>query len=278
MPFVLARQTAHFIAYILLRVIGYRKDVVIHNLNRIYGDKWPTEPSLFLRDIYRHFAYLWMELLQTPRLTPRTYTRYITMRNPEVLHEALKEGKGVILVGGHLGNFEWINSGISLMGFPFAGVVKRLSNPYVHRFITVLRQKWGSVIIETRRASKEGLKFIKKGGIIGLAADQYAGKKGVPVRMFGLETLTFVGPAVFHLRTGAPLVFIVPERISYGHFIFHFERLNCGEWQMDDPRAVPAILQCYSDTLEKWIRRIPEQYFWTHRRWKNLDEKRNSGT
>ncbi|RMH64351.1 MAG: hypothetical protein D6677_05115 [Calditrichaeota bacterium] len=276
LPFAMARGFAHFMAFLLLRVAGYRKQVVIANLNRVYGNNWPAEPRRFLRDVYRHFVYLWMELLQTPRLNPATLPRHIQTRHQEVLANALAENKGVILLSGHLGNFEWINSGISLLGFPFAGVAKRQSNPYVDRFITNLRQKWGSTIIDTASATKEGLRFLKNGGILGLAADQYAGKKGVPVSMFGLETVTFVGPAIFHMRTGAPLVFIAAERTAYGKFTFHFERLECGPPDADDSKTIARILQCYNDALEKWIRRFPEQYFWTHRRWKNLEtgEKR----
>ncbi len=270
LPFFAAKHFADGLAFVVGSLIGYRKKVVIENLTRIYGQNWPRPQKQFLRETYRHFIYLWMELMQTPKLTPETFKRRIRVENIDVLREALDEGRGVLLLTGHLGNFEWINSGVSLMGFPFAGITKKQSNPHINTFVTALREKWGSTIIHTREGMREGLRFLKKGGILGLAADQYAGSRGVTVKMFGLDTPTFAGPAVFHLRTGAPLVFIAAERTAYGRFTFHFEKMECPRFQETSDEAIAAIMQCYNNYLEKWIRRYPEQYFWTHRRWKNL--------
>ncbi len=278
LPFPVARHFANGLAFIVSRWLPYRKKIIIENMSRIYGEEWPRPQKEFLRETYRHFIYLWIELMQTPKLTPDTFKERIKVKNVEVLQEALAEGKGVLLMSGHLGNFEWINSGISLMRFPFAGITKKQSNPYINKFVTDLREKWGSKIIHTKQGMREGLRFLKNGGILGLAADQYAGPGGVTVNMFGLATKTFAGPAVFHLRTGAPFIFIAAERTAYGRFTFHFERMDCGQYDELNDQNIACIMQCYNDYMEKWIRRFPEQYFWTHRKWKNLSSPESETT
>jgi KDO2-lipid IV(A) lauroyltransferase len=153
-----------------------------------------------------------------------------------------------------------------LLGDMYA-IQKRVKNSYVNDFIVKIRKRHNIKLIYKEDAMKKGLSILKKKKILGIVADQDAGRKGIFIDFFNQPASTAVGPAIFHLRTKAPLIVCIGVRKSPGKFDCYFERIpELSSYEISDV-AIYALTQFHTDILEKWIRRYPEQWFWTHRRW-----------
>ncbi|MEJ2545315.1 MAG: lysophospholipid acyltransferase family protein, partial [Calditrichaceae bacterium] len=192
-----------------------------------------------------------------------------TVHNSEIFEEAYKNKKGVILLSGHMGNFEWLGQMHGQMGNKIYGIAKRLKNPLVNQLVEKNRLRENMGVIYTKKAMKDGIQVLKNNNLLAIVMDQDAKKKGVFVNFLGLPSSAAVGPAVFHLKTGAPLIFLMSIRRDYGKFDAYYEEIcpASGSQEVNDENIL-RITQKHMSVLEKWVLRYPEQWFWMHRRWK----------
>ncbi len=275
LSFQSGKRAGQVLAILIGTIFHYRRRVVVKNLHLVYGQKLPGPKKQLLHAIYRNFAYLWMEVLQSPRLTRKNLEERIRLHNREVIDKALEKGKGLILISAHLGNFEWIAHLFAFLGYRMNAIAKRQSNPYVNAFIEKVRTRSGTQVIYTKDATREGIRVLNKNEILGFVADQDARHRGVFVEFMGQPSSTAVGPAVFHLRSAAPICMIIVIRRDYGRFDVYFEDVldALPEAQKITDRRIQEITQLHTSKLEKWIRQYPQQWFWTHRRWKTQPEE-----
>jgi KDO2-lipid IV(A) lauroyltransferase len=264
---------ANVLSLLLMHVFRYRRKVILDNLQMVYGDELPMEETALLRNIYRNFIYLWMEFLQANIKKRDDMLKSCRFHNLELLDKALEQGKGVVLVTGHLGNFEWFAYVLAMQGYKIFGVAKRQSNPWINAMIHDSRRQFGTEIIYVKNAMKEGLKELQNGHILGLVADQDAKHRGVFVDFLGIPSSTAVGPAVYNLRSGAPIMFCAAIRRDYADFDIYFERpFDTTGMELNDEN-IEAITRMHVSALERWVRKYPEQWFWTHRRWKTRPQQ-----
>ena len=264
------RRIALGIYFLIAKVIRYRKEVILNNLHRVYGENLPAKENELLNAIYKNFVFLWMEFLQSSKMLKNPIDNHFQFYNIEILNRALRHKKGVILLSGHFGNFEWLAQVMPKMDYQVNGIAKKQSNPYVNAFVEERRTQTGLQIIYTRDAVKQSLKALKRGEIVAIVADQDARDRGVFVEFMGLPSSTPVGPAVLHLRSGAPIVLITGIRKDYGCFDVYFEEVVPAEEpnkEVNDEDIV-KITQLHATALEHWVRKYPEQWFWMHKRWK----------
>lgn len=270
--FTSARIFADAIAFILQHFVGYRKKVVLANLRLVYGNKLPVEKSALLKSIYKNFTYLWFEVLQAGKLKNDNFEKHFVLHNFELLEKAIADKKGIVLVSGHFGNFEWIARLFGLLQWPIAGIAKKQKNRLVDDFIRKRRELNGAEVIYTKTAIKDGLRFLQKGGALGIIGDQDARHKGIFVDFLGIPSSTAVGLSVFHLRSQAPLIFIIAIRTKYAHFEIFAEKIETEAEPKVTDASIRTVTQAYSDVLTKWVRKYPEQWFWMHRRWKTKSD------
>ena len=187
----------------------------------------------------------------------------------DLVERALEQGRGVMFVTGHLGNWELGGSYVAARGVPLEAVARRMENPLFDRYLTETRRRIGMTVIHDAdavrrvpRALREqhGVAFLVDQGAVGLASTW--------VPFFGRYAKTPRGPAVFALRLRAPLLFACALRQPSGRFVLHFEEVKVEQTGTLDA-DVDRIVASYTSTLERWVRRAPEQYFWHHRRWKH---------
>ena len=168
-----------------------------------------------------------------------------------------------------MGNFEWLGQMHGQLGHKTNGIAKRQRNPLVNQLIEKNRLRKNMGVIYTRNAMKEGIEVLKNKDILAIVTDQDAKSRGVFVDFLGIPSSTAVGPAVFHLRTGAPIIFLMSIRTDYGKFDAYYEEV-CPKTDPRDvtDKKIKELTQLHSAVLDKWIRKYPEQWFWMHRRWK----------
>jgi len=182
------------------------------------------------------------------------------------LRSALAEGRGVVMVTGHLGNWEAAGSGLAVRGIPIDGVAQRQSNPLVDRMLLEARQRLGMRIIERSQASREALRSLRRGRLVAFVADQDARGSGVFVPFMGRPASTHRGPALLALRTGAPLFFGLALRAG-DRYALRAKRLEVDR-SGDTDEAVARMTAAFTAALEEEVRARPGQYFWHHKRWK----------
>ena len=211
--------------------------------------------------MYRNFAYFFVELLQSWRLNKEFFQKNFTIHNWEIMENAFKEDKGVILVTGHLANVEWGGAYVSCCLSPVKAIMKPIHNHYLNDLVIDIRKKMHYEVIFTGIAYKAGLKALREKAILGVIADQDARKHGVFVDFFNKPASTAKGAAILHLKTGAPIIVGIAVRRSWGKFDIYCERISAED-------NILSITQAHTKLLEKWIRKNPGQYLWTHKRWK----------
>ncbi len=258
-----------FVIYLLVsRVIRYRRKIIINNLHLVYGSRLPAPEKQLINAVYKNFVYLWMEFLQNRRLGMEAIDDRFVLHNKEIVDEALQKGRGLILISGHFGNFEWLGQYLGLKGYKISGIAKPQHNKLVNDLIVKNRTQFGVGVIYTTTAMQDGLAALARNEIIALVADQNARSRGVFVNFLGQPSSTAVGPAVFQMRSGAPMYLIISVRKEYGRFDVYFERIYEGPAREPTDDDILKITQLHSTALAKWVRQYPEQWFWMHKRWK----------
>ena len=269
LPIAAGKWIALFVRFIVHHILRYRRRVILHNLRLVYGDRLPDKEHRLLKNIYKNFVFLWFEFLQNPRLNEKNINEHVRFHNPEILLKALGQNRGVVLVSGHMGNFEWLGQAVGIMGYSVSGIAKRQSNPYVNKLIEKNRKQYNVSVIYKKNAIADALKVMKENNeVIGIVADQNAYKRGVEVEFLGQPSSTAVGPAVLHLRSGAPLLFGITIRRDYGLFDCYIQKIEIPKKGKTDDQLIREITQKHAHLLEEWIYEYPEQWFWMHKRWK----------
>lgn len=186
-----------------------------------------------------------------------------------LLERALQRGHGVIVVAGHLGNWELGGAYLAARGLDFEAVARQMENPLFDAYLTRTRKRVGMKVIPDFDAVRRVARALRNDGVVAFLMDQgAAGLASTWVPFFGRYAKTPRGPAVFALRLQAPVFFLAPLRKPDGRFTLGIEEIPVRE-SGDRNADVDRIVADYTAVLERWVRRVPEQYFWHHRRWKH---------
>lgn len=211
--------------------------------------------------------------IETALLPARSREQVIAMFSRvegwDTVERAMALGKGILFVTGHLGNWELAGSFVAARGIPLEAVARRMQNPLFDRYLTETRSRIGMSVIHDADAVRRVPRAMREQHAVAFLVDQGAvGLASTWVPFFGRLAKTPRGPAVFALRLGAPVVFGAALRQPDGRYMIGFEEVRT-EPTGDREADVDRIVAAYTATLERWVRRAPEQYFWHHRRWKH---------
>jgi KDO2-lipid IV(A) lauroyltransferase len=254
------------------RLLSSRANVVRENL-QLCGVAFDTVPKARLFEL-RCFQHIGITIVEVVR--QRSYRRSdiwskVTMEKREHLEDAARLKKGAILMSGHIGNWELLGAYVRNLSYPVHLLVKRQSNREVDTLLNSLRMAQTVGVIYTDTGSRALVKAIRNGGFVAILADQYGGADSETVQFFGNEVLVPTGPAALILKYKLPLVFGALRRARNGRHFIRIELLT--EWEGYDRKAV---VQRYTDLLEEAVRRSPEMWLWTHRKFKNLTSYRGT--
>lgn len=230
--------------------------------------------------LFDHLGKMFAEVLYTSKLNERNVSQYIQLEGREHLEAALSEGKGVVLLTAHLGNWEWLGAALGLYGYPVTSVVKRQPNAAYTELLNEQRRKAGIEVFARGTAEMvAAAKALKKGKILGFVADQDGGPEGIWVDFFGRKSATPAGPAVFARRFGSTIVPAFIRRDKQGHTVTFLPGFKSSDFP--DPSEVPSGTEVTKEMVritEEFIRRTPEQWLWFQKRWNTSYEERKGAT
>jgi len=271
MPARAARQLARWLAWLFCKLLRVRAEVVDDNLRHAFPQLSAQQRRALALAMWEHLFLLVLEVAQAARKIHHTNWRdYATLRNEKVLVRMLLSDRPVIVVTGHLGNFELGGYLLGILGFPTYTVARTLDNPFLDRFVNRFRAATGQYIIPKKGGYDQIVAVLASGRTMTFLADQYAGPKGCWVQFFGRPASAHKAIALLSLENDAPIAVCAARRCGNAMQI---------ELLVDavaDPRDCPAnadpvryLTQWYTMRLEELIRHTPEQYWWLHRRWKD---------
>ena len=230
---------------------------------------------------FEYFALSFMHILYMDRFIHLKNKKHISFKNDGIINRSLKENRGVILVSGHLGNWEIGINELAKKGYPINLVAFQYVNPYLNNMMNRFRLRCHVNIIPTKGAIRHCEAALNKGQAVIMLVDQTGREDGVEAQFFGRTAPAMWGPANLHLKTrltdgqaGAP---IIPYGVRYdsgsdSEFKIHYT-ISVKEPIQFQPTGnkdadIKQLAQLYLSEIEKIIRRAPEQWIWFHRRWK----------
>lgn len=256
----------YVVAYYL---VGYRKKVALDNLRLAFPEKSEKELRALRKLFYKRFSEKVVEIVKAHRIKKEAILRRITLRNPEVLADRLNANQSIIGLTGHFGNWEWAVQAFSLIfPTPVDAVYKQLSSKSADKFMKGIRSRFGSEPIEMRQFGREVIRRRGQARGYGILADQSPRKDeiGAWVDFFGIPTGWYTGPLKLAEKTGFTVLFFAIYRVKRGHYEIEFSKIADAPYQME---SLPPITERYVQLLEEAIRKQPEGWLWTHRRWKH---------
>ncbi|TMJ58145.1 MAG: lauroyl acyltransferase [Alphaproteobacteria bacterium] len=184
----------------------------------------------------------------------------------EHVDRAVAAGRRMIIFSGHIANWEIGLLAAVQYGISVAQIYRAANNPLVDRMITRFRGDAGELIPKGAIAARRAIAMLRRGGHLTMLADQKM-NDGIPVAFFGRPAMTSSALASLALRFECDVLPARVERLNGAHFrltVFPPVPLpHSGDHHAD----VAALMTCVNETLERWIRDRPEQWFWLHRRW-----------
>ncbi len=259
---------------LIFHLLPIRRRIVLSNLRRVFGGIVPeAEIRRLAQAHYAHLARLVLEFLQFPWLSDSQRTAMVQVENIEAILRAGAQGKGVLVLTGHFGNWE-IATAAGISKFPqyrgrFHFVRRQLQPRWLDTLVTRRFRRVGFGVLPKRGALEAILQRLAAQDAVVFVFDQHAGgSDGISVDFFGHPAGTFRSLAILALATGAPVVPAASWREPDGGHVLRFEEaLPLVECE-DTNEAIRKNTRAYNAALERLVLRHPEQWFWVHQRWK----------
>ena len=255
----------------LLNLIGYRKKVILTNLDIAFPDLSSDYKKTIAKDVLKYLGRNIVEFVRIPLYAKKDEFLKIAeiVEGKEILDKY--KGKGAILITGHIGNWEILGAVLERLDYRTSVLAYRQKNKEINQLIENIRKSANIEVIYHDQPLKKMLTVLNKGQFLGFLADQNALRhRGVFVDFFGLPASTISFPAKLSLKYRVPVIFTYNylDLQSKVYKIF-FKEIDINKYGKNDYRE---LTQDFTKELERAIKKIPSQYLWTHKRWKTRPE------
>jgi len=266
LPFPLLYLKSDAIAFFFQHILKYRRKVIDTNLNIAFPNRSKKERDALVKGIYKNLSDIMVESLKGFTMKPENIQKRYTIEKPAFIDSWYNENKNLILVCGHIGNWEWATYTFPLYyQYKIIGLVNRIKNKYIDRYSYGKRSSTGSGVIRLHD-SRDPIFNSKKPVMLVYVADQNTTdtKNAIIADFFGVETHCLHGAEKMAKRNNWPVIHLRSRRIKRGHYVL------CPEIITENPSAEPdgAITQKFMSRLEELIIEDPTMWLWSHKRWK----------
>jgi len=268
----LGRLVGDFIYY----CVPVRKTIILNHLELSFPDKSTAERKKIARGTYQNLGMNVFEHLCVPMLSKEDIRAIVKLVDEDVLVQALARNRGVIIAGGHFGNWEYTSSAIAAYGYRLGVVVAEVSNKYIDKRVNEHREATGAEMIPKGASTRAVIRILRANGVMGMLMDQDENEDGIFVDFFGRPCSTAKGPAAIALKTGAAILFFAAIRQDDGTIKVVFEPVEIDYDAGVTEDNILDITQRCTSRLEHYTRLYPDHWFWMHRRWKTRPQEENS--
>jgi len=249
----------------------------LSNLLTAFGDSLrPKEIERLAGLSYRNLGYSVAEFLHFPRGDAFFNRLQVDFPDRDILDRLVREGRGCVFVTAHVGNWELLAAWLARQGYPVNVLARPTRDDRMERILHAYRTAGGVKVHWRGVSTREMFRILENGEALGILGDLDTRGEGVFIPFFGRSAYTQVGAAKLAARTGAPLVtgFIArtgprSHKIRVTRCLYVSEDPHPGDGSVDVMEAV----RIYTDEIESWIRKYPDQWIWMHARWKTTPER-----
>ena len=269
LPFPVLYLVSDLIYFILFYCLGYRKKVVRQNLKNAFPQKTDEEISIICRAFYHNLCDFMVETFKILTISKKGILKRcrFTPEGFDVFSKYAAEGKSIIMVMGHLGNWEWAGHPFSLLCKQKLVVIYHpLTNKYFNGLMYRMRSRFGTLMIPMKTAFKEMLAHRKELTCTVFISDQTPMPENAYWTTFlNQDTPVFKGTEVIAKKLNLPVVYARIRKVKRGYYEMHAETL------VENPAATAdgVISELHTRRVEKDIIAEPESWLWSHRRWKH---------
>jgi len=240
------------------------RESVINNLRIILPDEDEKVLSRKAKEVFINFGLYLVEFFRFSRIDRKYIDKHFSICGRENIDNALKKGKGVVLLAAHMGNWELSGMALSLLGYPLMVIALDHKNPRVNNFFRKRRESKGIEVVSLGVAIKQCYKGLKENKVVALLGDREFGDSGYSLDFLGRKKIIPRGAAVLALRTGASIVPALVSRQGLDHI-----KIDCPpalEVRQDESEL--EIVKRYARVIEDRIRKDPSQWLMFREFWK----------
>ncbi|MGJ8684286.1 MAG: lysophospholipid acyltransferase family protein [Nonlabens sp.] len=268
LPARVAYLISDFAFLIVYYLIGYRKKVIINNFKVAFPDKTDAELKALCRKTTQHFCDSFIEVIMSMGLSHDEMRKRFVYTNLELIHDLRAKNRPIVAMFGHQASYEWTMCLDGQVDYKIIAVYKPLANKYFNNLIVSIRQKFNSTLITMREASNHISKSILSGemAMYGLVADQSPARYRAQhfTTFFGKTSAVFMGSEKLAVAHDTAVVYLAVEKVKRGYYSATFHTIT----EHAKETKVWEITDSFFDLLETQIRKQPEFYLWSHKRWK----------
>ncbi|MFP4468595.1 MAG: lysophospholipid acyltransferase family protein [Bacteroidales bacterium] len=271
LPWRVMYGASSMLAFLMASVIRYRRKVIMENLRNSFPEKEEKALQKIRHDFYRHLADVIVETIKTLNMSERQMkqrSRFTPEANA-ILRQSEQEGKPMMALLGHLGNWEWVPPPVTLQtNFQVITAYRPLRNKIMDKLLRRIRGRFVHDLVPKSQIGRALLRHKKsrKPLIAGLIADQNPGPlAGLRTTFLSQDTLIYSGPDKLARKMKMPVYFVASRKEKRGQYLIHVSLLA------EKPEELPEgeIARLFMKALEKEIEKSPALYLWSHRRWKH---------
>jgi len=269
LPLALLYKLSWLVFLLLYYIPGYRKNVVYRNLANAFPEKSPVELLSIRRKFYRHLSCLIVEVIKLLSFSTKELNRrcIYTPEAKELINSYLQNKRSIMIVMGHYGNWEWTGTSFySTFGIYPVTAYRPVKNRVIDSLIKRLRKRFGVKVNPMRDFSRQMFLLRNQTNAVILIADQTPSKLNAHwVRFLNQDTPVFKGTSRLTRMFNYPLIFCCPRPAKKGYYVIHAELITSTPKKYDEQ----TLSSLHTQMLEKEIKRAPEYWLWSHKRWKH---------
>ena len=266
LPFFILYRISDFAFFMLYHVAAYRKKVVLHNLDIAFPDKTSAEKKQVAKAFYKNLADTFIESIKLLSISKKQFAKRASM-NFDAVNALAAKGKNIQIHSGHQMNWEYAHWCVAQqITLPWIGVYMKINNKALNKLFLKIRLKGPTVLIAAQEFRTRVHHIFNQQYALGLVGDQNPGAPQVSywLNFFGQPVPFVTGPDKGAIKNNTAVVFVKFIKIKRGHYVY--EPVIITEQGASLKEGELTLL--YRDFLEATIREHPDNYLWSHRRWK----------
>jgi Kdo2-lipid IVA lauroyltransferase/acyltransferase len=266
LPFSALYRLSNGVAWLLFNMVGYRKKVVFKQLRDSFPDKSSAEINRIAWDSYLNLSDIILESFKGFSMTKADFSKRYIFTNPELVHDATESGGNSIQMAAHYTNWEW--GVISLPLFikrHIVGIYKPLSNKYIESYGRKQRGQFGTELVPIGETSVAFERLKNTPSAYFFVSDQNTNSdKAHWVTFLNQDTACPYGGDKYARQYDYPAYYLDMQRVKRGYYQLTFEKIA------DNARNLPDedVTRRFMVRLEKTLLSKPENWLWSHKRWK----------
>ncbi len=275
LPFGMLYAFSDFLFLLLYHVVGYRRKVTMDNLRNSFPEKSETELKAIAVKFYHHLCDITLETYKAMAMDKETMRERCTVEQQGDLARFHAEGKSILVVMGHYGNFEWAcQAGNISSAYQLVVVYYKLKNEYFENFTKKLRTQFGTEVVRRRFAVRAMVANRHRTTATAIVADQTpAPEDAYWMTFLNQDTAVYWGTEKLAKRLNLPVFFCSVRRKKRGYYHMYYELLTDRPTELADGE----LTELHTRRLEEEIREAPAYWLWSHKRWKHSRPKVTTG-